>query len=42
MIQQKVDYIHFNPVDARFLNQTQKWRMSSANENGPIKFDERL
>lgn len=41
MIQQKVDYIHFNPVEAGFVNLPEEWRMSSANENGPIKLDER-
>jgi putative transposase len=42
MIQQKVDYIHYNPVEAGFVNQPQEWRMSSANNNGPIKLDERI
>jgi REP-associated tyrosine transposase len=42
MIQQKVDYIHFNPVEAGFVNLPQEWRMSSANVNSPIKPDERL
>ncbi len=42
MIQQKVDYIHFNPVVTGFVNQPQEWRMSSANKNGPIKLDERI
>ena len=42
MIQQKVDYIHYNPVEAGFVNQPQEWRLSSANENGPIKLDERI
>jgi REP element-mobilizing transposase RayT len=40
MIKQKVDYIHMNPVKAGFINQPHEWRMSSANENGPIKVDE--
>jgi len=42
LIQQKVDYIHYNPVEAGFVNQPQDWRMSSANENGQIKLDERI
>jgi putative transposase len=42
MIQQKVDYIHMNPVESGFVNQPHEWRMSSANENGPIKLDERI
>jgi len=42
LIQQKVDYIHYNPVESGFVNQPQEWRMSSANENGPIKLDERI
>lgn len=42
LIQQKVDYIHYNPVEAGFVNQPQKWRLSSANEQSPIKLDERI
>ena len=42
MIQQKVDYIHYNPVEAGFVNQPQDWRLSSANEQSPIKLDERI
>ncbi|MEO6902466.1 MAG: transposase [Bacteroidia bacterium] len=42
MIQQKVDYIHYNPVEAGFVNLPQEWRMSSANENGPIRLNERI
>jgi putative transposase len=42
MIQQKVDYIHFNPVEAGFVNKVHEWRMSSANEESPIKLDERI
>ena len=41
MIQQKVDYIHFNPVEAGFVNHPYEWKMSSANENGPIKLNEK-
>jgi putative transposase len=42
MIQQKVDYIHFNPVEAGFVNLPQDWRLSSANELSPIKLNERI
>jgi len=42
MIQQKVDYIHYNPVEAGFVNQPQEWRLSSANEQSPIKLNERI
>lgn len=42
MIQQKVDYIHQNPVEAGFVNKAHQWRLSSANEDSPIKLDERL
>ena len=42
MIQQKVDYIHYNPVEAGFVNQPQEWRLSSANEESPIKLNERI
>ena len=42
MIQQKVDYIHYNPVEAGFVNQPQDWRLSSANNDSPVKLYERL
>lgn len=42
LIQQKVDYIHYNPVEAGFVNQPQEWRLSSANEQSPIKLNERI
>jgi REP element-mobilizing transposase RayT len=42
MIQQKVDYIHNNPVEAGFVNQPQEWRLSSANVESPIKLNERI
>jgi len=42
MIHQKVNYIHINPVEAGFVNQTNEWRLSSANEQSPIKLDERI
>ncbi|MBN8702931.1 MAG: transposase, partial [Bacteroidetes bacterium] len=41
LIQQKIDYIHYNPVEAGFVNQPHEWRLSSANENSPIPLDER-
>ena len=37
MINQKVNYIHENPVEAGFVNFAHEWRLSSANENSPIK-----
>ncbi len=40
MIQQKVDYIHYNPVEAGFVNEPQQWRLSSANEDSPVKMEE--
>ena len=42
MIQQKVDYIHNNPVAAGFVNQPQEWRLSSANEQSAINLNERI
>lgn len=42
MIKQKVDYIHDNPVEAGFVNHAHEWRLSSANEESPIKLDERV
>jgi REP element-mobilizing transposase RayT len=40
MIQQKLDYIHFNPVEAGFVNKPEEWRLSSANPDSPIKTEE--
>ena len=37
MIQQKVNYIHNNSVEAGFVNEPDAWRLSSANEQSPIK-----
>jgi REP element-mobilizing transposase RayT len=37
MIQQKVNYIHYNPVEAGYVNEPHQWRLSSANELSPIK-----
>ena len=37
MIDQKVNYIHNNPVEAGFVNETLEWRLSSANPNFEIK-----
>ena len=42
MIHQKINYIHVNPVEAGFVNLPQEWRLSSANEQSPIKLDERI
>lgn len=40
MIEQKIDYIHNNPVEAGFVNNANEWRLSSANEESPIKLNE--
>ena len=40
MMDQKMNYIHKNPVVAGFVNEAQEWRLSSANENSPIKIEE--
>jgi REP element-mobilizing transposase RayT len=40
MIDQKVDYIHNNPVIAGFVNNPHEWRLSSANEESPIKVED--
>jgi putative transposase len=37
MIEQKVNYIHNNPVKAGFVNEAHEWRLSSANPNFEIK-----
>jgi len=37
MIDQKVNYIHNNPVEAGFVIEPHEWRLSSANEQSPIK-----
>jgi REP element-mobilizing transposase RayT len=37
MIEQKINYIHDNPVEAGFVNEPHEWRLSSANEQSPIK-----
>ena len=37
MIDQKVNYIHKNPVEAGFVNEAIEWRWSSANPNFEIK-----
>ena len=37
IIDQKVDYIHNNPVEAGFVDEPHFWRLSSAYENSPIK-----
>lgn len=39
MIKQKVDYIHYNPVESGYVNYPQEWRLSSANEQSPIKLE---
>ena len=42
LIQQKVNYILNNAVEAGFVNQPQEWRLSSASEQSPIKIYERI
>ncbi|MEX0968234.1 MAG: transposase [Bacteroidia bacterium] len=37
VIDQKVEYIHNNPVEAGFVSEPQHWKYSSANENQLIK-----
>jgi REP element-mobilizing transposase RayT len=37
MIDQKIKYIHKNPVEAGFVNEAHEWRLSSANPNFEIK-----
>ena len=39
MIDQKINYIHNNPVVAGFVNEPYEWRMISANSNGPLKIE---
>jgi len=36
VIQQKVDYIHDNPVRAGFVSEPHEWRLSSASVHSPI------
>jgi putative transposase len=40
MIEQKIDYIHWNPVTAGFVNEPYEWLYSSANALSPLKVDE--
>jgi len=37
VIEQKIKYIHENPVRAGFVNEPYDWRLSSANPESPIK-----
>ena len=43
VIDQKVDYIHFNPVESGFVNEPEHWKYSSAVDyaggNGLLKID---
>ncbi|MCF7919180.1 MAG: transposase [Candidatus Cloacimonetes bacterium] len=43
MMKTKIDYIHFNPVKAGFVNEPEHWRYSSASnyneDNGIIEID---
>lgn len=36
LIDQKIEYIHRNPVEAGFVNEPEEWRLSSANPDSPI------
>lgn len=38
MTQQKINYIHQNQVISGFVNEVNKWRLSIANLQSPIKF----
>ena len=40
MIDQKINYIHQNPVEAGFVNEAHEWRLSSANPDSPIKMEQ--
>ena len=40
LINQKINYIHQNPVDAGFVNDPRAWRLSSANPESPVKIME--
>ncbi len=37
MIDQKIDDIYNNPVEAGFVSEAHEWRLSSANHDSPIK-----
>lgn len=37
LIDQKIDYIHNNPVEAGFVTEPESWRLSSAHVESPIK-----
>jgi len=39
MIEQKMNYIHQNPVKEGFVCEPQDWRLSSANINSPLKME---
>ena len=40
MIDQKIDYIYKNPVEAGFVSEAHEWRLSSANYSSPIKTEQ--
>jgi len=40
IFQQKIDYIHLNPVRKGYVDSLDKWQWSSANPNGLIELDE--
>jgi REP element-mobilizing transposase RayT len=37
LIDQKINYIHENPVRAGFVSNPEDWRLSSASPESPIK-----
>ena len=37
MLEQKINYIHENPVEAGFVIDAHEWRLSNANLASPIK-----
>lgn len=40
LIDQKINYMHMNPVEAGFVNYPEDWRLSSANPHSPIITEE--
>jgi len=39
VMEQKMDYIHLNPVRKGYVNSPEEWRWSSANPDFEIKID---
>jgi len=40
IFQQKIDYIHLNPVRKGYVDSAEEWEWSSANKNGQISLDQ--